>query len=96
MADVNQLQQVFATFFARDDLNGARVWVHRWFHDLHQQLDLGEEEPVVFTQRAMAGHVSDYLEGFTGVEPQSYGGSLNKLYSSTQYGPDLYWAMAGE
>jgi len=84
------LQDVFAENFGRLDLSGAKRWAHKWYREDNQEIpDLGH-----FSMRAMAGHLSDYLEGFTGDEPESYDGSgLNKVYLDTKYGNAMYDAM---
>jgi hypothetical protein len=87
------LQQVFAENFSRDDVEGAKAWVRKWYTDMEQRIPEHElDVSYGYTCRAMAGHVSDYLEGYTGSEPESYNQS-HKIYWSTKYGSELYWCM---
>ena len=81
------LQEVFAQHFQRDDLEGAKKWFRKWMRVDEQVIP--EIPDFHCTQRAMAGHVSDYLEGFTGEEPESYDGS-NKEYYDTKHGGVIY------
>jgi hypothetical protein len=89
------LQEHFAKSFARDDLAGAIQWAKSWYADSNQNFS----EPISdcdndVSGRAMAGHVSDYLEGFTGEEPESYNGSRHsRTYMDTKFGSKMYWAM---
>jgi len=89
------LQEVFAESFQRDDLAGAKAWALRWNREWDQVVpdhDDPNDPSDCYSQRAMAGHISDYLEGFTGTEPASYSAS-NKNYMVTKYGSEIYWAM---
>jgi hypothetical protein len=88
------LQDVFAQHFQRDDLEGAKTWFRKWMHEDEQHIPEIVEahgDGPQFSQRAMAGHVSDYLEGFTGEEPESYDGS-GKIYWDTKYGTEIYFS----
>lgn len=90
---MKRLQEVFAENFKRDDVEGAKAWVAKWNREMDQFIPEHDTDPSYgYTQRAMAGHVSDYLEGLTGDEPHSYA-QANKSYLNTKYGPDIYWAM---
>lgn len=84
---INALHAIFAQHFKPGDVEGARAWYHKWSVDDDQELP---GFPDGFTLRAMAGHVSDYLEGFTGEEPNSYNGSQFKSYMDTKYGSQVY------
>lgn len=89
------LQDVFAKHFQRNDLEGAKTWFRKWMNEDDQHIpEIVEShgEGPQFSQRAMAGHVSDYLEGFTGAEPNSYDGS-GKVYWDTKYGSELYFSV---
>lgn len=89
------LQEVFAANFARTDVEGAKAWAMKWSNEMGQHIPEHEPDPTHgYTQRAMAGHISDYLEGYTGEELESYGGS-GKSYMNTKSGLDIYWAMGG-
>lgn len=94
------LQDIFVQHFQRDDLEGAKKWFSKWLREDGQHIpELFEThgEGPQFTQRAMAGHLSDYLEGYTGQEPESYDGSQDtqrpKVYFDTRYGSELYNAV---
>lgn len=89
------LQDVFTMHFQRDDLEGAKKWFLKFMRDDDQEIpELLDERGMgpQFSQRAMAGHLSDYLEGFTGDEPNSYDGS-GKVYWDTKYGSELYFSV---
>lgn len=95
---MSQLQDVFANHFQRDDLEGAKKWFRKWMQEDEQHIpELVEVygPGPQFTHRAMAGHVSDYLEGYTGKEPESYDGSQDtdrpKIYWETKYGSTVYF-----
>lgn len=85
------LDQVFAQHFERGDLEGAKKFARHWSKELKQQLP-GQDIRDIFTQRAMAGHISDYLEGYDGTEPESYNGS-GRPYYDTKYGVFLTVVM---
>lgn len=86
------LQEVFSDNFARDDLEGAKRWIRKWCREMDQHIpDHEPNETYGYTQRAMSGHVSDYLEGKDGTEPDSYNMS-GISYLSTKFGPSLFWA----
>ncbi len=87
----DNLQEEFAKHFARDDIEGAKFWINKWAI-ADEQLLPGQEPRYMFSQRAMAGHLSDYLEGFVGSEPDSYNGG-NRIYWDTKHGPQMYWAI---
>lgn len=87
-----KLQEIFAANFARDEIEGAKRWARKWYAEMNQELPGG----LSISMRAMAGHISDYLEGFDGTEPESYGGSLCLMYSRTKYGGTMYSAMFGD
>lgn len=84
-----ELQEVFADHFKRDDLEGAKKWIRNWMQR-DDQVVVGHETEFGYTQRAMAGHVSDYLEGYTGTEPESYNGKYSTCYFNTKYGSVLF------
>lgn len=86
------LTEVFAQHFGRDDLEGAIKWAHHWYNETDMSVPDYDDTPYAFTPRAMAGHLSDYLEGLDGTEPQSYNKS-GKLYYKTKHGSELYWRM---
>lgn len=86
------LQEIFAESFSRDDLEGARKWVYHWYRDLDSLLPNCIDAECV-THRSMAGHISDYLEGFNGSEPNSYNGNHATVYWETKYGKQIYDAL---
>jgi hypothetical protein len=87
------LQEVFARNFGRDDVEGALQWARKWSREMGQHIPEHEiDRSYCYSQRAMAGLISDYLEGYTGKEPESYAQS-GKYYFDTKYGPKIYWHM---
>lgn len=87
-----KLQEVFAEHFGRDDVEGATRWLRKW-RDKDGQVVRGHETKIGYSVRAMCGHVSDYLEGYTGDEPGSFNQSKLGWYLSTKYGKELYDSM---
>lgn len=86
------LHDLFTDSFARDDLAGAKRWFREWYEVLEQILP-GDTQ-CEYSGRAMAGHISDYLEGYTGEEPASYNGKgWRKSYLDTKYGPSIYFFL---
>lgn len=72
------------------DLESAKAWIHRWAEDWGQVLPWDDKPE--FTMRAMAGHLSNVLEG--GTSDTGYAtGTIS--YMSTKHGSDLYWAACG-
>ena len=78
-----KLFDYFKTQFV--DFEGALKWYNNWRYEWDQDIpgrpeDSGEN---CFSMRAMAGHISLYLEG---KKEEDWNGS----YFYTEYGPDLY------
>jgi hypothetical protein len=88
---MKELQEVFAENFNRTDLFRACTWLYDWFNYKDQLIAY---HPRDYSMRAMCGHVSDYLEGFTGEEPESYNKSRGS-YILSKYGSDLFVIMIG-
>jgi hypothetical protein len=86
-----ELQEIFAEHFSRDDVEGAKRWIHKWYNQ-DNLIVLGHETNCGYTVRAMSGHVSDYLEGYNGTEPESYNFG-DKIYGDTKYGSVMYDAI---
>jgi hypothetical protein len=84
----------FAQSFQPGDVDGAIAWAQNWYQVHEQELPADVENGNIFSMRSMSGHISDYLEGFTGEEPESYNaGNGFKPYYSTKYGSDVYFGM---
>lgn len=70
------------------DLEKAKKWIHKWVNEWDQVLPW-DSEPI-FTSRAMAGHLSNFLEG--GKIDTGYAIGEPLSYIDTQYGSELYFA----
>lgn len=100
---MKKLQEIFVMHFARDDVKGAHAFLAKWQDEWHQRIPDHDYNPghgiqnldnipPGYTRRAMCGHISDYLEGFTGREPESYNcnGKGGRNYMDTKHGNALY------
>ena len=72
------------------DLASAKAWIRLWADEWGQVLPWDTEPE--FTMRAMAGHLSNVLEGGTSETGYAAG---HISYMSTKYGSDLFWAACG-
>lgn len=72
------------------DLQSAKVWIRKWADDWDQVLPWDDNPE--FTVRAMAGHLSNVLEG--GDENTGYALG-DRSYMSTKYGIELWNAAYG-
>ncbi|WYW02677.1 hypothetical protein Peetri_00089 [Pseudomonas phage vB_PpuM-Peetri] len=93
---MKDLQEHFAENFERTDLTGAIHWAQKWYKEMEQVLP--GEDKAQFTCRSMAGHISDYLEGYTGAEIESFNQGAwhdNATYMDTKYGSTVYSFMFG-
>lgn len=95
--DCHDLQDIFAAHFERTDIEGAKKWYANWRDNKDTE---GSETLALylndFTERAMAGHISDYLEGLAGTEKNSYNASpWANCFLKTKYGIEIYSTDVG-
>lgn len=69
------------------DVDAAKRWICKWCSEWEQVLPWDDEAE--FTTRAMAGHLSNVLEGGDADSGYAAGGMS---YMGTKYGSDLFWA----
>jgi len=68
------------------DIDSAKVWMRKWLNEWDQKLPW--EKTAVYTQRAMAGHLSNVLEGGN----YETGYATGRIaYCETKYGTELYY-----
>lgn len=72
------------------DIASAKAWIYRWADEWEQVLPW--DSSAEYTMRAMAGHLSNVLEGGTS-ETGYAAGEIS--YTQTRYGSELYWAACG-
>lgn len=89
MSDIVDLDYLY-NYLRRECINleAAKEWIAAWANEHEQVLPWDKE--AVYTMRAMAGHVSNVLEGGTSETGYARGGSS---YFDTKYGSELFHAI---
>lgn len=71
------------------DLESAKKFYHNWIYENHQDIPGHPEwsDDDCFSMRAMAGHISQVLEG----KNEQY----KNTYMNTKYGSEIYFSLSG-